>query len=359
MSGPLPLLAQRTAALETCGYCPKLCRAACPVSEAEPRDSLTPWGKMSLAWFVARGDVEPDRELAATAWACTGCYACRERCDHKNEVARTLAEARADYRALGLAPAASEKVVERFEAISAESSRAVEALRAEPGVTREAPVALFVGCRYARKEPAVARAAVAVAVRIFGNVRLLDGCCGAPLLHAGDRAGFSAAVKRVQAQASGPRQLVVLDPTCAQVLESIGATTLVASAHARLDLFHRVVGLGDEKRVRWHDPCHLGRGLGQYDEPRALLARLLGRAPDEFARRREEATCSGGGGLVPITMPDVSERMAARRVREHDELGAGLLVTACASSLSRFRSAGAEVVDLVSLLEASSRAVDG
>src|SRR5690242_20582094 len=98
MTMHLPLLDEQTAALETCGYCPKLCRAACPVSDAEPRDSLTPWGKMSMAWLAQRGDVEADSDLAATAWACTGCYACRERCDHRNEVAHTLGMARADFR---------------------------------------------------------------------------------------------------------------------------------------------------------------------------------------------------------------------------------------------------------------------
>ncbi len=358
MKKELLLLGQRTAALETCGYCPKLCRAVCPVSEAEPRDSLTPWGKMSLAWFAARGDVAPDGDLAATAWACTGCYACRERCDHRNEVAHTLGEARADYRALGLAPAAAEEVVRRFDALVAEASRGLAALGTEPGVDASASTALFLGCRYLRKEPEVARAAVRVAVRIFGSVRLLEGCCGAPLLHAGDRAGFFAAVARVKEQAKGT-DLVVLDPTCAQALSTIGATTLVARAQARLELFRRIPGLGEGEPVRWHDPCHLGRGLEQYDAPRNLLSRVLGRSPDEFARRREQSVCSGGGGLVPVTMPEASRRMAERRVREHVELGGGLLVTACASSLSRFRVAGARAVDLVSLLETSSRAADG
>ncbi|MDC3911918.1 (Fe-S)-binding protein, partial [Raoultella planticola] len=59
------------------------------------------------------------------------------------------------------------------------------------------------------------------------------------------------------------------------------------------------VELGD--RVRIHDSCHLGRGLGLYDPPRAILGAILGRAPDEFVHRRDEAVCSGGGGLLPVT----------------------------------------------------------
>ena len=88
----LPLLSARRAELETCGYCPKLCRAGCPVSNAEPRDTITPWGKMTTAWLASRGLVEVDADHAMTAWACTGCHACRDRCDHRNPVAATLGD---------------------------------------------------------------------------------------------------------------------------------------------------------------------------------------------------------------------------------------------------------------------------
>src|SRR5215472_15353459 len=91
----LPTLEARREALETCVFCPKLCRSACPVSNAEPRETITPWGKMSMAHFAAHGDVPLDHSHAAPAWACTGCYACREACDHRNDVASTLFDARA------------------------------------------------------------------------------------------------------------------------------------------------------------------------------------------------------------------------------------------------------------------------
>lgn len=110
----LPLLDGRRAELETCVYCPKLCRAVCPVSNAEPRETLTPWGKMSTAFFQARGDAPHDQEHSATAWACTGCYRCREHCDHRNEVAATLLDARAVWFERGVAPEAAKEVVRGF-----------------------------------------------------------------------------------------------------------------------------------------------------------------------------------------------------------------------------------------------------
>jgi Fe-S oxidoreductase len=199
---------------------------------------------------------------------------------------------------------------------------------------------------------------VAVAARLFGGVRLVDACCGLPLLLAGDRDGFARSLSRARAAVAGAPRFVVLDPGCALAFGELGAKTLVELAGARLDLFARVPRLTGASPVRWQDPCKLGRGLGVYDAPRQLLGRALGRAPDEFARAREDALCTGGGGLLPVTMPEVSAGIARRRLDEHRELGGGLLVTACAGSLTRLRKSGADVVDLISLLEESSRPSD-
>ena len=74
--------------------------------------------------------------------------------------------------------------------------------------------------------------------------------------------------------------------------------------------------------VRWHDPCQLGRGLGVYEAPRAVLGRALGRTPDEFDahQRRELGACSGGGGLLPATMPEVARDIARTRLAAHTRL---------------------------------------
>src|SRR5689334_22626675 len=99
----LPTLEARRSTFEKCVFCPKLCRSACPVSNAEPRETITPWGKMSMSYFAAHGDVPLDTSHAAPAWGCTGCHACKHACDHENEVAPTLIESRAALAAAGVA----------------------------------------------------------------------------------------------------------------------------------------------------------------------------------------------------------------------------------------------------------------
>jgi Fe-S oxidoreductase len=349
----LPLLAEREAALETCGYCPKLCRAACPVSNVEPRDTITPWGKMTMSWFAARGDVPVDAEHAKPAWACTGCYACRERCDHRNPVVPTLNAARADFFAADVAPPEATRVAHSHAHRATEIDSALAELAKLEGVDSRSDTGLLVGCAYLRSAPDVARDIVTLSARVAGRLRLLDGCCGAPLLYAGDRKGFEAARAHIIEQARALRSLIVADPGCAILVRGQQSTTLIELAHRRLPLFSRLPELGRTAPVRFHDPCQLSRGLGLYDAPRQLLQRVLGRSPEEFDWRREHAVCSGGGGLLPVTMPANSARIAEARLEEHQRLGGGVLVTACATSLRRFRSCGGDALDLHTILRRS------
>ena len=349
----LPLLPSAQKALETCGYCPKLCRSTCPVSNVEPREALIPWAKMSSAWLVARGDLPNDLDTAATGWGCSGCQACTSFCEHQNPVADTLYAARATYRDAGLAPEAVSESEHRHGLRVAEAGSALGELAREPGVRSDAPVALLVGCAYLRKARAEARAMVRSVVRLMGSVRLVPGCCGAPLLHAGDQAGFQAARARMVEATRSARTFVVGDPGCALVLREARALPFVRLVADNAHELQEIAGFGAGHPVRFHDPCALGRGLSEYEAPRVILNRALGRRADEFEQRREAAQCSGGGALLPISMPEASSGIADSRLAEHEQLGGGTLVTACASSLRRFRAQGTHAIDIASVVAQS------
>jgi Fe-S oxidoreductase len=330
-----------------------LCRSTCPVSNVEAREALIPWGKMSSAWLVARGDVEADRDTAATSWGCTGCHACTSFCEHANPVADTLYAARAVYRDAGSAPAEVVESERRHGLRVAEAGNALAEFARYDGVRADARVALLIGCAYLRKARPEARAIVRSVLELTGSLRLIPGCCGAPLLHAGDRAGFEAARSRTLEAARGATTFVVGDPGCALVLADGKPLPFVQLAAMHGASLGKIPGFGEHAPVRFHDPCALGRGLSQYDAPRLVLEKALGRPADEFEARRAAAECSGGGALLPIAMPETSARIADGSLAEHRRLGGGVLVTACASSLRRFRAEGERAVDIATIVEQS------
>ena len=362
----LPMLESRRGTLEKCVFCPKLCRSACPVSNAEPRETVTPWGKMSMAYFAAHGDVPVDASHAAPAWACTGCYACRESCDHKNDVASTLYEARAGLAAAGVAPDGAKRTIAQFKAHDEATRRAARELFAHPAVRSDSPDTVLVGCTYLRGAMPEARHAIdAASALVRGPVAVAQACCGYPLLLAGAGHEFRLQAERFARETKRAKTILVADAGCAMALRvryaEIGVE-LEAKVELLVERAARFLGEltrvdhGDAGPVRYHDPCQLGRGLGVYDAPRAVLTRALGRAPDEFEGRRERATCSGAGGLLPATMPETSRTIADARLDEHEHAGGGRLITACGSSLLAFRRRGrVPVDDLVTWIARAAR----
>jgi Fe-S oxidoreductase len=312
---------------------------------------------MSHAFFMARGDVPTDASFVEGAWACTGCGACRSRCDHKNDVAGTLFDTRAALRAAGVLPEslanspAATRARKSLEQTSSPSTRNQGAAR----------VALLVGCKH---QPAEHADATEVAYAIFGraDVEVVDVCCGRPLEAAGQRAEYLEHRRRLHTRLESFDELLVADASCAETLVRAAApgtrpSLLISRALLALDTAPPgALARAFSGPVRIHDTCALGRQLGNYGDPRAILTRVLGRAPDEFSYHHERSRCSGAGGLLDETFPEVAQEIARARVTEHQALGGGTIVTSCAGSLAAFRAQGADAIDLMTLLRRSLEA---
>jgi heterodisulfide reductase subunit D len=84
-----------------------------------------------------------------------------------------------------------------------------------------------------------------------------------------------------------------------------------------------------ERKVTFHDPCHLGRASGVFDDPRILMQAVPGLELIEMPRSREYSRCCGAGGGLKAGFPDIQNKMAQRRVKEAEATGAEELVSAC------------------------------
>jgi Fe-S oxidoreductase len=83
------------------------------------------------------------------------------------------------------------------------------------------------------------------------------------------------------------------------------------------------------RRVIYHDPCYLGRHNGEFDAPRAILARLCADAPMEFALSREKAMCCGAGGGRMWLEETIGKRINITRVEQALETSPQTFATAC------------------------------
>ena len=77
-------------------------------------------------------------------------------------------------------------------------------------------------------------------------------------------------------------------------------------------------------RVTYHDPCHLRRGQGIYEEPRRLIKKIPG---VNFVEMKDYDKCCGG--TLRATSPDIAALLGIKKIRKGVETGADYMITSC------------------------------
>jgi Fe-S oxidoreductase len=350
--------------LTYCTYCPKLCRHTCPVSNAEARETLTPQTKMATMRLLRLAKVEPRAEASPPLYGCTGCGACTEACKHGVTPGRHLFDGRADAEREGHGHPSLGQLPERVRGHAESAARKVHDYVAADRFRAEAEVAFLPAC----DDPALAVPMLALADRVgAGYLTPADvtlGCGGYPLLAGGFPEAFRLHAEALAKQLHGYAKVVVACPACAWAMKreypAHGVPLRPQVVHTTEFLGEFVerlpAGTSDGEALFYHDPCYLGRHLGIYDPPRKLLGKAVGAASlRELSRNRAEAECSGGGGVLPLTMPDTASAIASHRLAEVHEAGARKVATSCATCKRMLTREGVVARDVVEIVEEATR----
>jgi len=357
---------QHRQAYAYCAYCPKICRFACPVSESTHTETTSTWGKMTQAYLATKEQRALGPGGAKALYACTGCMRCRSFCKHEQEVGWALFDARELAVRAHQAPEGAASTIATFgrhgNPFGQDLAPWAEQYRAEEPVRYP----LFPGCSALAKSSRTIEDALRVGRALstpLGVCKAASRCCGYPLHAAGDQRAFEVHARGVAEALAPYPELVVMDPGCAYTFRVVyrragirlpnRILTLTEVLEARLDTGPRTPPLAEA--ASYHDACHLGRGLGEYEPPRRLLKASVAEVY-EGTEARAEAPCAGGGGLVPRTMPDTSVDVARRAAERYPDPGDRPIVTACPTARRMFERSGRKAVDLVSVLRRWLRA---
>jgi len=348
--------------LAYCAYCPKLCHSSCPVSEATARETFTPWGKQSILFEVERSILPMTEEYAAVFFACLECHRCRSWCEHDVDVPASLRTGRAGAFESKAVPAAVQGMHARFSERESLARKILE--KKFPLITHGGSrrLALMPGCVTALRDLKSVESAMMILQHLageeFGMFSRL--CCGLPLLHAGDLSGFKVAARGVADALRETRTVVVMDPGCAVTMTThyeeygieLPAEVVTFPQFTARYISHFRSRINLPQPVVYHDPCHLGRDLGVYSEPRDILMKIVSGGIREIHHNREASLCCGGGGAVPESMPAAAESIAGRLAGAIGQSEAASVVTACPTCKSMIAKAGPglEVHDIADLM---------
>jgi Fe-S oxidoreductase len=198
----------------------------------------------------------------------------------------------------------------------------------------------FIGCTTAYREQEIANATISLLSSIGYSIQVSsdEWCCGSPLFRTGyeEKALTQARHNLELLNESDADFILVTCPGCYRALTNDypkhGLELKKPVKHITqlleelLEKFpHDVL----EKTITYHDPCHLGRHSGIYDEPRNVLKQLAGSSYIEMERNRENAMCCGNGAGLRTLFKEQAKLIGAERIQHARIVEAEYLVTAC------------------------------
>ena len=332
-----------------CLECGK-CSAVCPITRWETRDFASP---RRLVEKIVHGKIEEAFD-SPLFWSCLTCKRCSELCPSDVNFSEFIRDARGLARENGSTGSCTHgDVIHTWGRIMTDPAlqqNRLGWLQDDLRISQNSDTVFFVGClphydslfdHLDIEGVNIARAVVRLlnAMGISPQVLADERCCGHDQLWEGEWETYQK-LGRLNIdllKQTGAKQIVTACPECARTL---GLDYPRFIGEHGMEVFHitqilsRAISEGTiefnppEKgqRVSFQDPCRLGRHLGIFDEPRALLE-VSGHSLVEMAHAKRASLCCGTSCWTACGQ--VNKNIQVERLKEAKETGADLLVTAC------------------------------
>ena len=363
----------------SCKYIYRDYRDSCPAYTKFYFEPYTSSGKIWMALDLHQGRYDWSDSIVQKVFSCTLCGNCTIQCqqeagDHALDIFEALREEAVER---GLGPLEAHRTFK-------ENVENVDNPYGEPKQDRfkgvpeeffndEADVIYYVGCTSAYREKHLFEAVIPILQKLGVSFTLLkeEACCGSPLITTGQKeAARRLAEHNVDIINQKKGSTVIASCAgCLRTLRSqyekkygleIHKEVLHVSEYLarKLKLLKSAYNSGKKplEIATYHDPCHIGRHVGIYEEPRAVLRSIPGIEFIEMGRIKDNAWCCGAGAGVKSGLKDWAVEISKERIKEAGETGARYLVSTCPFCERNLRDASEslgtsiEVIDLCQLI---------
>jgi glycolate oxidase iron-sulfur subunit len=378
-----------TDAVQACVHC-GFCLAACPTYRELGQEMDTPRGRIVLMKEVLEGRLDWE-DAKPHVDRCLGCLACEPACPSgvpyrdllspfralaQSKFQRSFGErfrrflasqtipfpgrfrlaaktARLAKPLRGLLPSLLRPMLDLLPA-SLPASQTWPALNTARG-ERRGRVALLIGCAQQVLDPDINTATIEVLTRngIEVVVPAGQGCCGGLAWHTGDLAAAQAfARKNLNAFPSDVDAILTNAAGCGSAMheyhlalcgtadesraEAFRARVLDVSVYLqKVGLREKPAGFARERKLAYHDACHLANAQGVRREPRELLRAIPGVQLLELA---DAHLCCGSAGTYNLDQPAIAASLGEQKARAVLASGAEAVVSGNIGCLTQLRS---------------------
>jgi Fe-S oxidoreductase len=309
-------------------------------------------GKMQIIRSLWQGKLELSKEMAEVIFQCPTCNACMEACAYDMDNVALYEALRAELVDAGCGLEAhvpmNKAMVELLNPYQRDNklkNNWLEKLdfKVKDATKEQAEVLYYVGCT-AALTPDIENVAINTA-QIFKKLNIdfsvfgeHEVCCGSVAMRTGDRKAFNTvATKNYDLfKKSGVKTIVTSCAGCYRTLKKDYADHM---QDLGIEVLHTIEFLDKyikENNVQlknlginatYHDPCHTGRHMGLYEEPRELLKKVANLT--EMKTIKQAAKCCGAGGGLKKGFPELALEIAKSRIEEAEETGSDNLVSIC------------------------------
>jgi Fe-S oxidoreductase len=327
-----------------CLECGK-CTAICPAHRGNPE--FTPRGLVKQG-ILMNEDGEGPLTSDSSMWHCITCGLCKEVCYSDVNIPAFVRAIRfmANY-AGNKANETHGGIVQAMDQLMEDAALKQNRLwwledDMKVHVDGKGEVLLFTGCspyydiifREFDRNAEIPRAAVRVlnALNIIPVLLSNERCCG----HDEHWTGKERSLERLRSlnkkaiEATGAGTIVTPCPECAYALKELydlKAEVVHITQFLTERLQNMLTGKVDISSAAFHDPCRLGRFLGEYKAPRMLLEGIADLELKEMEFEREIGHCCGVNAWINCN--EGSRKLRHNRLKQAEEAGAEVLVTAC------------------------------
>jgi Fe-S oxidoreductase/FAD/FMN-containing dehydrogenase len=344
-----------------CGYCVD----ECDQFYGRGWESQSPRGKWYWLREFMEGRVKWNQFMVDTILVCTTCELCNVRCSAALPIESSWMELRGQ-----LVQEDKQMTFPPFEMMAAATQAEgniwagyrkdrtawfPEELWAKHGPGIKSKNVYFAGCTASYVENDIGKASVTLldaADVDFTYVGKVENCCGTPMLVAGKWDVFEEVMRKniAAVKAAGADTVICSCPACDMMWRHTypeWAKKLGIKYEFMVKHYSEVVAekirngsftfpSPVEKRVTWHDSCHIGRVSGVYDEPREVIKAIPGVEFVEMPFHHEEAHCCGSV-LTLIKEPLVAHEVGKTRLDEAEEVNASSVLALCPCCQFQFR----------------------